>query len=48
MWRIIDEGLGTMHEIETFWNFDDILEALSALELKGRIASIFAAETKVD
>ena len=40
VWRIVREGMATFTEIETSWNFDDILRASAVLDYESDLAYI--------
>lgn len=37
MWRLVTDGIATLHEIESYWSITDVLDANEALDVKGDV-----------
>lgn len=46
IWRIIDSGMATLNELELFWNFDDIIRAISYLDIQYEIEQTLMPKVK--
>jgi hypothetical protein len=38
IWTVVNEGLATLHELETTWTLDDLQRAVDFIRVRGDIA----------